>query len=810
MMISHYLKVAVRQLLKFKTQNLIGIVGLGVCILCFSICMYIVRFVLDTDRCFPHRKRIAEVSMQSADAGRDLAGVPPELIHRLRGVQTSEAEAYTYLSYNQTRTFTVEVNPEGMLPYDPLMCMEVDSCFRQVFGLDIVAGSWSASVQTPNALILSESLARRIYGGNVADAIGRRFQTTAQNRYSRRKGQATYTVQAVMADLPLNNSLSYLEAIDLLLVNDSDGRLNDTSEDYTGGMGYALLRGGSESRERLAGEIRQAGIRQEMAGREYDIRIRPLGHVFWKYGEVHSLVWMVTVIGTLVLLVGLLNYFYFQIGTFLDRSREYSLRRVVGGNGLQLWGQLLVQASLAVLLAFLLVFCLIELLGTLRLTLGNVTFSVHSSRLQAQCGQYLLLVLAASAAACALTVARVRRVSIQTGIRGSGSGRSRHRVRNVLLGVQYFICWIFVTLAAALYLQSHAATSALFGTLPVGEKARTWSIPLDYPFLSQADRHALVERMRQHAGVADCLLTDVSYTEGTSGTDFFLLPPSEAGRVSYSTNLLSVPQNFFTFMHLPLLHGRLPQNRNEWVVDQTFARALSKQEGKEPLGTVLYDYQEGYTLTGISVPFVSDVFADGWSGLSDYGGYIFMPSDFSSYLGHCYLKCHPGKADEVRRHVDEVLRQALPPTIEPRVTTFLEDLQATQVLETSLKGIILFLAVVCVVITLLGVYAAITLDTERRRKEVAIRKVNGAGVRQILWLFVRIYIWIGGVTALLAFPLLYAVLRWWEQMYAVFFSYGFRFWAGILLSVALVTAVTIVFRLLKIARVNPAEAVKTE
>ena len=108
------------------------------------------------------------------------------------------------------------------------------------------------------------------------------------------------------------------------------------------------------------------------------------------------------------------------------------------------------------------------------------------------------------------------------------------------------------------------------------------------------------------------------------------------------------------------------------------------------------------------------------------------------------------------------------------------------------------------------VYAAITLDTERRRKEVAIRKVNGAGVRQILWLFVRIYIWIGGVTALLAFPLLYAVLRWWEQMYAVFFSYGFRFWAGILLSVALVTAVTIVFRLLKIARVNPAEAVKTE
>ena len=133
-----------------------------------------------------------------------------------------------------------------------------------------------------------------------------------------------------------------------------------------------------------------------------------------------------------------------------------------------------------------------------------------------------------------------------------------------------------------------------------------------------------------------------------------------------------------------------------------------------------------------------------------------------------------------------------------------------QGIESKLKDIVLFLAVVCVVITMLGVYAAITLDTERRRKEVAIRKVNGAGLRQILSLFTRSYLWILSVSALLAFPLLYVLLKGWSQMYATFFNYGPFYWLGIFVFVWIVTALTVIFRILKAARVNPADVVKSE
>ncbi len=62
-------------------------------------------------------------------------------------------------------------------------------------------------------------------------------------------------------------------------------------------------------------------------------------------------------------------------------------------------------------------------------------------------------------------------------------------------------------------------------------------------------------------------------------------------------------------------------------------------------------------------------------------------------------------------------------------------------METKFKNITLFFSIVSLIITLLGVYSAITLDTERRQKEVAIRKINGAGIKtDYLTVFPVVYV----------------------------------------------------------------------
>ena len=54
-MIRHYIKTAFRNLLKYKAQNIISIIGLSVGILCFSICLYCSRYINSTDKCFTHK-----------------------------------------------------------------------------------------------------------------------------------------------------------------------------------------------------------------------------------------------------------------------------------------------------------------------------------------------------------------------------------------------------------------------------------------------------------------------------------------------------------------------------------------------------------------------------------------------------------------------------------------------------------------------------------------------------------------------------------------------------------------------------------
>jgi ABC-type antimicrobial peptide transport system permease subunit len=148
--------------------------------------------------------------------------------------------------------------------------------------------------------------------------------------------------------------------------------------------------------------------------------------------------------------------------------------------------------------------------------------------------------------------------------------------------------------------------------------------------------------------------------------------------------------------------------------------------------------------------------------------------------------------------------------VEVRVGTMLDAIREQQVVEDTFRYIILFLAVVSILITLLGVYSAITLDTERRRKEVAIRKVNGARAPQIAMLFTRLYLILLVATAAVAFPIIYIVLQQWKQWTVAFFDDGILFWPGIFLAVAAFTGLTICFRIWRIARSNPAETIKRE
>ena len=83
-MIAHYLKVAFRNLWKYKTQHLIALVGVGVALLCFSICLYVVRYAFSMNHCFANYERIAELNIRDMKEGKVLNYTPATLAEELR------------------------------------------------------------------------------------------------------------------------------------------------------------------------------------------------------------------------------------------------------------------------------------------------------------------------------------------------------------------------------------------------------------------------------------------------------------------------------------------------------------------------------------------------------------------------------------------------------------------------------------------------------------------------------------------------------------------------------------------------------
>lgn len=128
-----------------------------------------------------------------------------------------------------------------------------------------------------------------------------------------------------------------------------------------------------------------------------------------------------------------------------------------------------------------------------------------------------------------------------------------------------------------------------------------------------------------------------------------------------------------------------------------------------------------------------------------------------------------------------------------------------------LRNVFTFFAAVCLIITLLGIYAAISQDTERRQKEVAIRKINGASLKNISYLFMKLYLGLLLIATLFVFPLMWMITDEILKNWIIRFNYNNPlFWLGIFLVITIFTVVVILVKILKTARVNPAEVIKAE
>ena len=163
----------------------------------------------------------------------------------------------------------------------------------------------------------------------------------------------------------------------------------------------------------------------------------------------------------------------------------------------------------------------------------------------------------------------------------------------------------------------------------------------------------------------------------------------------------------------------------------------------------------------------------------------------------------------VERQIGEIMEKYVP--------SYPVQTESTEAEDTADQAILLFLEIffncepVHLIISMFGIYSAIITDTQQREKEVAIRKVNGAKVMDILHLFGMLYLKLMLLSFIIILPLLLFALQFFSSMVNSDISIlNVTYWVQLIIIVGGFVFITVILRMWRTANINPATITKKD
>ncbi|GHU61164.1 hypothetical protein FACS1894160_4120 [Bacteroidia bacterium] len=262
-----------------------------------------------------------------------------------------------------------------------------------------------------------------------------------------------------------------------------------------------------------------------------------------------------------------------------------------------------------------------------------------------------------------------------------------------------------------------------------------------------------------------------------------------------------VADNFADFFKLKIRTGRFLDENSEpaaVVVDETFAALFPNQN---PVGMSF----ENHTIIGVieNIQVVKEN-----KELTQRKNPVFYSRVNKTQWGHIYMKVRFGKKEEARQYLVQSIREFLPENIDLRISDLHESLNKIFEIENTISLFSSLFFAVSLILSLLSIYSAIAMNTEKRRKEVAIRKINGVEIKDIILLFSKTYLWLWSAACIVLFPVVYYFGKQWISSFNQQMSLNVFFFLGIYLSVLVLIFLTLIFHIMRVARCNPAEVVK--
>ena len=796
-MIRNYLKIAWRNLARFKSYAFVNITGLAVGLTGFIIILLYLNFELSYDTWDDSLERVYKISMRTDE---DIYQTTPAPLSKLLHQKLPFVEAATTMQSSGGYDVLLSANGKKLFQKGGI---EADSTFLKVFPFKLVAGNAATVMNKPNAIIISEAVAQKLFG--QTDVIGKIVKI--HNAFD---NEITGVFAELSTPSHFNASFVYRSPYE----KENNHWQNYSYQTYIKAkekMPLAKLEIAADElyyNERLK-EANLSFANFRKAGHQAGLFAESVSkiHNFPKNGSGNfTTVAVLLLLAILLLLAGAINFSNLSIAASVRRAKEVGVRKVLGSGVSQIRWQFMSEIALQ---------CFISLCLSIALVVLLLPYFNNAFELQLQFFQSTnILSIALQILACLAIVIILSglypafflsRYNITKVLKGDYSrGGKGTAFKNALIVVQFTVATFFIT-----------------GTLIIRNQMQYMQHKDKGFSASQVLRLEAPQRIRDknfdQSRAALLAVEGVTYVSKTTTVPGDAIDDTSTLAFKYAGNIqrmasVKVSTDYFSTLGIKLTKGRLFDDRyadahsRSVMLNETAAKKLNITE--LPPDPLLFPGCDTVPMQVIGI--VKDFNTAGFESLV-------QPVVFTVGHNGCVFQSGGGilvKLDgrDIKQSIAGV--EAAWKTIEPDMPirySFLDDnFQKLFSSHVRLQKLIGLFSLSAILISLLGLFALTTFLISQRTKEIGIRKILGARLADVALLVSKDFVKLILIAVSIAMPLAWLATNKWLQT----FSYRIEVKIGTFLLAAftillLAIAITVVLGI-RAAATNPSKSLRTE
>lgn len=805
-MLKIYLKTAFREIFKNKIFSIIHIIGLSTGIAAFVIILQYALYELSYDRFYKNADQIYRIRQDRYDKGK---------LSTTWGAGCAAIGPALKKEFPEVLDYGILTGAGGIISIDD-KSFRIDkrffanTSFLTMLPVEFVSGNDSTALNEPFTAVISESLSKKYFGND--DALGKTFKVDNEDLFK---------ITGVFKDLPANTHLKFNLLYSWPTYVKFNGNRIETAWNWDGYYTYLKLVKGTDIREFELKMNEFTKKQTESLSKKYnqsaEYILQPFrsihlnSHLMWE-AEVNGnadTVYFLILIAFIILIIAWVNYINLSTVKAVFRSREIAIRKISGGSRIQLIRQFITESFAVNLIASAIAVFLVILFIPFFRSFTGKGLNLNTPEVWVIFALVIILGPVFSGLYPAFVISSYKPMSI---FRGKSEGLNGGTLmRKALIIFQFaasvvLLAGTFTVYRQIKYMKSQELGVNIDQTIVVRgpgivdstytEKITRFKAELlNYPLIKYVASSTCVpgNKVQWNAGGIRRISDD-----DTKGNQY---------------RIVGVDYDFLDSYGLEVLAGRkfsreFGSDEQSVMFNESAVKLMGFATPESALNESIYFWGSQYKIIGVLRNYHQE------SPKENFDALIFRCTPQTRDFFSVKLNCNAENGADYSRNISrsiELLKQNWEKFFpgNPFEYFFLTDHYLEQYkAEDQFMTIFKLFSLLAIIIACLGLFGLSWFIIARNTKEIGIRKVNGATAAEIMFLISGSFFRLIIIGIVIAAPVTYLIASEWLEKFAN--KTGFS-WPAFILSgliIVVISAVTISYNVIVIARTNPAQSLR--